>query len=364
MPKVIQQTAEFRDPLQFAYKRGRGTDDATSILTHLLLEHMDRPGNYARILFVDYSSAFNTMLRSVLIRKLQELGVSNSLCGWIASYLQGRTQRTRVGDTLSSTSTTNIGAPQGCVLSPVLFTMYTNDHRGTPPHTYLVKYADDAAMAGLITDNDETQYRSDIDRFANQCEADGLNLNVGKTKEMIIDTRRGSHEHAPVAINGEEVSIEPKYDYLGTTMANDLTWTAHIEKQTSKASKRLYHLRKLREFRVNRNLMEYFYHSVIETVATFGIITWGGNILKKDRKKLERIRKVSSRIVGKSLTSWEVLYQRKIEGLGKKIVSDNSHPLNPWFRTLPSTRRLQQIRTRRDRFAKSFVPQAIRKLNM
>ena len=62
---------------------------------------------------------------------------------------------------------------------------------GTQPLTYVTKYADDAAMAGLISGDDESHYRSDIDRFANQCDSDGLELNIGKTKEMIIDFRRG-----------------------------------------------------------------------------------------------------------------------------------------------------------------------------
>ena len=90
----------------------------------------------------------------------------------------------------------------------------------------------------------------------------------------------------------------------------------------------------------------------------------GKVILYSEERKLERIRKVSCQIVGKFLKSWEVLYERKLKGLGKKIVADNSHPLNPWFRTLPSTQCVQQIRRHRDRFAKSFVPQTTRKLNM
>ena len=65
----------------------------------------------------------------------------------------------------------------------------------------------------------------------------------------------------------------------------------------------MYHLRKLRQFNVDPKLLQLFYHSVVESVATFGIAVWGGNVTKKDRKRLDRVKKVGSRIVGKALTS-------------------------------------------------------------
>jgi len=363
LPKVIIQAADSLDPFQFAYKKARSTDDATATLTHLICEHLDKPGTYVRLLFVDFSSAFNTMLPSVLISKLLDLGVQPSLCAWISDYLHNRTQRVRVGDTLSATAVTNIGAPQGCVLSPALFTLYTNNHVGTQPLTYVTKYADDAAMAGLISGDNESQYRSDIDRFANQCDSDGLELNIGKTKEMIIDFRKGGKLHKPVNIKGSDVAIVTRYDYLGTTISNDLSWTANIERQTSKAMRRMYHLRKLRQFGISTKFLSLFYHSVIESVATFGIVSWGGNIMKKDRKRLDRVRRVGSRLVGQPLTSWENVYRKSVKGLGQKIMGDKTHPLNAWFRTLPSNRRLQMVKARRDRYSRSFVPQAVRELN-
>jgi len=134
-------------------------------------------------------------------------------------------------------------------------------------------------------------------------------------------------------------------------------------RQSSKAMKRMYHLRKLREFKVDRRLLELFYHSIIESVATYGIAIWGGNVHKKDRKQLDKVRKVASRIVGKSLISWEKVYDQRVRGLAHKILADKSHPLNSRFRLLPSSRRLQQVKARKDRYAKSFVAEAIRKLN-
>ena len=60
---------------QFAYKKHRSTKDACAVLDHLLRQHLDSPGNYARVLFIYYSSAFNTISPEILINRLVELGV-------------------------------------------------------------------------------------------------------------------------------------------------------------------------------------------------------------------------------------------------------------------------------------------------
>ncbi len=54
------------DRLQFAYRANRSVDDAVNMGLHFILQHLDRPGTYVRILFVDFSSAFNTIILSLL----------------------------------------------------------------------------------------------------------------------------------------------------------------------------------------------------------------------------------------------------------------------------------------------------------
>nr|XP_049607753.1 uncharacterized protein LOC125987414 isoform X2 [Syngnathus scovelli] len=113
------------DPLQFAYRANRSVDDAVNMGLHYILQHLDTPGKYARILFVDFSSAFNTIAPDILQQKLIQLAVPASTCQWITSFLTNRRQRVRLGSITSDTLTTNTGAPQGCVLSPLLFSLYT-----------------------------------------------------------------------------------------------------------------------------------------------------------------------------------------------------------------------------------------------
>ena len=96
---------------------------------------------------------------------------------------------------------TNTGAPQGTVLAPFLFSMYTADCRSSQTDCVIDKYADDTVLTGLITDNDE-HYRQEIDSLVQWCERSYLQLHVGKTREMIMDFRRNNDQSAPVVIRG------------------------------------------------------------------------------------------------------------------------------------------------------------------
>ncbi len=62
------------DPLQFAYRQGRGTVDAINNITYAIVKHLENPKAYARLLFVDFSSAFDTVKPHCLIKKLRQLG--------------------------------------------------------------------------------------------------------------------------------------------------------------------------------------------------------------------------------------------------------------------------------------------------
>ena len=78
------------DPLQFAYHPNRSTDDAISIALHTTLSHLDKMNTYVRMLFIDYSSAFNTKVPTKFITKLRSLGLNTSLCNWILDFLTDR----------------------------------------------------------------------------------------------------------------------------------------------------------------------------------------------------------------------------------------------------------------------------------
>lgn len=135
------------DQLQFAYRPNRGVEDATLTLLNLLFKHLEGSGCHAQLLFIDFSSAFNTIQPHILTQRLLEhFNLSNNLVGWILNFLTNRTQRVKVNLFLSDKVCSSTGSPQGCVLSPLLFILYTNMCQSTFKNRLILKYADDSVI--------------------------------------------------------------------------------------------------------------------------------------------------------------------------------------------------------------------------
>ncbi|KAK3525680.1 hypothetical protein QTP70_004899 [Hemibagrus guttatus] len=161
--------------------------DAVATALHAALSHLEQQGSYVRLLFVDFSSVFNTILPYKLIDKLGDLGLPHSTCIWIYSFLTGRSQRVRVGHHTSTVLSISTGSPQGCVLSPLLYSLFTHDC--TPAHhsNTIIKFADDITVAGLISWGNESAYRDEVEQLTVCCRENNLLLNTSKTKELVID---------------------------------------------------------------------------------------------------------------------------------------------------------------------------------
>ena len=154
------------------------------------LKHMESPKTFVRILFIDFSSAFNTIQPHIMVEKLLSLSVNKNLIAWILDFLTNRTQYVKLNETISNLCKLNTGAPQGCVISPTLYTLYTNDYSVKHSDTSLIKFADDCAFQGLFTNGLDSNYIEEVYRFVKWCEENYFILNVSKTKQMIIDFRR------------------------------------------------------------------------------------------------------------------------------------------------------------------------------
>ncbi len=221
-------TGPLLDPLQFAYRANRSVDDAVNMGLHFILQHLDRPGTYVRILFVDFSSAFNTIIPDTLQNKLAQLSVPTSVCQWINSFLTDRQQLVRLGKFSSSTRTTSTGAPQGCVLSPLLFSLYTNDCTSKDPSVKLLKFADDTTLIGLIQDGDDSAYRQEVKELAVWCSLNNLELNTLKTVEMIVDFRRNPPALPPLTIMNSTVTAVEHHHLPGPEVGH--SHRLHCEK--------------------------------------------------------------------------------------------------------------------------------------
>ncbi|KAI4876081.1 hypothetical protein NFI96_005743 [Prochilodus magdalenae] len=213
------------DPHQYAYRKNRSTDDAISSVVHTALTHLEQKDSYVRMLFVDFTSAFNTMIPQTLTDKLSSLGLRSSLCNWVLDFLTNRPQSVRIHNLSSSTTILSTGSPQGCVLSPLLFTLLTYDCSPIHPGCHIVKFADDTAVVGCITNSDESGYRQEVEHLEGWCRKNNLCINIKKTKEMIVDFRRGRHAHLPLHVGGSAVEVVSSYRYLGVHLSNNLTWS-------------------------------------------------------------------------------------------------------------------------------------------
>lgn len=139
------------DPYQFAYKVNRSTEDALSTMTHLILKYLESPLAYVRVLFMDLSSAFNTLLLDIVLSKLKQMEVNPYIVKWYYAFLTRRQQQVKIYSTLSDVLVTNVGAPQDRVSFPILFTLYTNDCMNRHINNYIIKFSDDTTILSLLT---------------------------------------------------------------------------------------------------------------------------------------------------------------------------------------------------------------------
>ncbi len=294
MQKIKTSLPNTLDPLQFAYRPNRSTDDAISTTLHLALTHLENKDSYVRMLFFDFSSAFNTIIPQQLINKLNLLGLNNSLCNWILDFLTGRPQSVRVGHNTSSTTTLSTGAPQGCVLSPLLFTLLTHDCTAKFSSNH-IKFADDTTVVGLISNNALQR---------GWCGANNLSLNVEKTKEVVVDfRRRNSIDHPPLTIDSSTVERVSCTKFLEVHITEDLTWTTNTMSLSKKPQQRLHFLRRLKRASLPPPILTTFYRGTIESVLTSCITVWYGNCSAADRKTLQRTVNTAAKIIGAPLPS-------------------------------------------------------------
>ena len=128
-----------------------------------------------------------------------------------------------------------------------------------------------------------------------------------------------------------------------------------------KINQRLFFMKRLSAFNVDKVLLGLFYESCIVSLFCFCINAWGGNIRAKDKNKINRVIKRSNKLANitgyKTFDDWLLLSsQRKLA----VILKDSSHPLHSSIQTSPRSGRLLHITTKTQRHLNSFLPYAVR----
>ena len=146
------------------------------------------------------------------------------------SYLTGRKQCTRVGDSTSSFIGCSVGVPQGSILGPLLFSLYVNDLSLVCPEVDIQMYADDTVILAHGKNKCEvaaklTEAMAKIsDWFSESC----LTLNISKTACMYFYNRKNGNQPDIIVI-GERIQTVSNFLYLGITVDSQLSLKKHVK---------------------------------------------------------------------------------------------------------------------------------------
>ena len=217
--QLVASVADRMDPLQFAYKARRGVEDACLIPVNLTASYLGKSGSYVRVMFMDFSLAFNKFQPHLLIKRLLDLGANHTLVLWIKQFLCDRPQRVSLNGIRSDELIVNTGAPQGCVLSTILFSVYTNEVVFTNALLTLVKLADDMALVARLQDeNSLGEYFLQLDRLNSWFKESFLDLNISKTKELVFNSRKEKDPFTPVTTDQQPLEVVSGFKYLRTVV--------------------------------------------------------------------------------------------------------------------------------------------------
>ena len=234
--------------------------------------------------------------------------------------------------------------------------MYGNRH--------ILKYADDTVIVSLLQKH-ESQHGPVVDEFVSWCDRSFLQLNISKTKDMVVDFRRKQPgSPPPTYIKGSSIEVVDHYKYLGTVIDNNLKFDINTDSICRKGQQRLYFLRKLNSFNVDKVILSLFYKSFIESVLTFAFIAWYGGISLRDKNNLGHIVKVAGKMIGCPQVTLNNMYEKQVVRKANSILDCVNHPLHCLFEVLPSGRRFRVPGFKLNRTRSSFIPSAIRLLNL
>ena len=181
---------------------------------------------------------------------------------------------------------------------------------------------------------------------------------------MIFDFRRYNTQHEPLRIHGDIIEQVYEYNTWEQSLMISYVGEKNCLKIQKKTNQRMFFLRKLKKFHVDRTILSLFYQSIIQSVMTFNRINCTfGNLTKEQKGKMDRTRKTAQRVIGSELIPAQSLYDERVLRKVQGIMADATHPLNACYRFNRSGIRLCPPLTRHACFRQSFIPNSIHLFN-
>ena len=299
---------ELDNPLQSAYKANHSTETALLKIQNDIHDNLAR-GRVTALILLDLSAAFDTIDHGLLFERLQSLfGIQGVALNWLISYLTDRSQSVKVGDSMSTKHLLKYGVPQGSVLGPLLFTMYT-----TPLGRLFAKYplvshhiyADDTQVYIGLSNNDTSvaldQLSSCLESVKSWMESNLLKLNPDKTEFMLFGSvmqRNKIITLLPETIMGELITPSSSAKNLGVTFHSEMSLSNHV---SSVCKSCFYHIRDLRRIRrfVSKRTLTTFANALVTSRLDYCNSLFS-SLTKKELGRLQRVQNTLCRVVTRS----------------------------------------------------------------
>ena len=245
-----------RQKFQSAYRMFHSTETALLRVFNDLINALDN-GNVCVLTLLDLSAAFDTIDHDILLSRLEtSFGISGSVHAWFKSYLSNRTNRVKVGDNYSETTVLEFGVPQGSVLGPILFTLYTE------PLADIIKvfeliyhfYADDSQLYKSIPLNNLLNEIHKIEKCIEHVQIwmhnNMLMLNGPKTEYMILgkssSLKKIDKATCNMILGGSEIVPTESVKNLGVMFDHELNMSVQV---SSLCKSMFFNIRKISMYR-------------------------------------------------------------------------------------------------------------------
>ena len=291
---IMDLVSDSIDKYQFGGLKGRSTTHALIDLLHNWHQGLDQYKS-VRVLFIDYSKAFDHIDHNIFISKLKTLfKIPQFIINWITSFLTSRRQRVKLGDIVSDWLTLNGGLPQGSFLAPLIFILFINDLHTIYP-TY--KYIDDIAITEIIDRNSKSQMSGALNIVDEWSVDNHMTINAKKTKVMTVCPTSSSKTPEPLYLNNIQIEEVTTFKLLGVNIDNDLKFSSHVQFICSKANSRLHFLKHLKRNFVDIDDLLHFYLTIVRPVLEYACPAWHCSLTLEQSHKIESIQKRALSII-------------------------------------------------------------------
>ncbi|HSN23054.1 MAG TPA: reverse transcriptase family protein [Methylomicrobium sp.] len=292
--------------LQSAYRAHHSTETAIlKVLSDILLA-VDS-GDLSVLALLDLSAAFDTVDHDILLQRLStSYGIRGKVLDWFRSYLTGRVQCVRCGLRKSKRTMVLHGVPQGSVLGPLLFILYTADliglieGYGLRPHLY----ADDTQIQGACspdsTDQLQLTLSACLDDVSGWMQANRLQLNTAKTEILWCATSRRRHQlpTTTTRVCNDHVTPSTTVRDLGIYIDSDITMRSHVTRTVSSCFAVLRQLRSIRRS-VPDTVFQSLVVSLVLSRLDYGNATLAG-LPANQHRRLQSVMNAAARLIHRS----------------------------------------------------------------